>query len=324
MRRRDRRFVWLAAAILAASCSSTQPAPTTSPEASAAATLAGRSWREVASMPAPRSHLSAVALNGALFTIGGAARGGASSLDFERYDPSADMWTSLTALPVGTDHSAAAAVGSSIFVFGGTFEQPSARTYRIDVPPAGAQSAQFAAMRWRPIVPLPEPRSAAGAAVVGDRIYVIGGFDSTRRELKTAYVYDPATDAWRKIADLPTPRQHLAVTDFQGQVCALGGYVGNAIPLTIVECYDPATDRWSTRPSLPKPASDFAAVSLEGGIWAVGDDVQVFDGTRWWLGPSLGTPRYGVAAAVVGGSLYVIGGFARKPAADGIVERSGP
>jgi hypothetical protein len=153
---------------------------------------------------------------------------------------------------------------------------------------------------------------------------VIGGFDSTRRELKTAYVYDPALDAWRKIADLPTPRQHLAVTDFQGQVCALGGYVGNAIPLTTVECYDPATDRWSARPPLPKPASDFAAVSFQGGMWAVGDDVQVFDGTRWWIGPSLGTPRFGVAAAVVERSLYVVGGFARRAAPDGIVERSGP
>jgi serine/threonine-protein kinase PknK len=320
----NRRFVWLAAATVAASCSATQPAPTMSPEASAAATLVGHTWREVASMAAPRSHLSAVALNGALFTIGGAARGGASSLDFERYEPSTDTWTSLSALPVGTDHSAAAAVGSSIFVFGGTFAQPSARAYRIDVPPAGAQDARFTAMRWRPISSLPEPRSAAGAAVVGDRIYVIGGFDLSRRELKTAYVYDTATDAWRKIADLPTPRQHLAVTDFQGQVCALGGYVGNAIPMTIVECYDPATDRWSARPPLPKPASDFAAVSFEGGIWAVGDDVQVFDGTRWWIGPSLGTPRFGVAAAEVSGSLYVIGGASRTPAADGIVERFDP
>jgi N-acetylneuraminic acid mutarotase len=264
-------------------------------------------------------------LGGALFTIGGLPRGGAaSSLAFERYEPSTDTWTSLIALPVGTDHSAGAAVGSSIFVFGGTFERPSASAYRIDVPPANAQTAQFTAMRWRPISPLPEPRSAGGAAVVGDRIYVIGGFDATRRELKTAYVYDPPADTWRPIADVPTPRQHLAVTDFQGQVCALGGYVGNGSPLTIVECYDPAADRWSTRSALPKPASDFAAVSFQSGMWTVGDDVQVFDGTRWWIGPSLGMPRFGVAAAVVSGSLYAIGGASRTPAPDGIVERFDP
>jgi len=273
-------------------------------------------------MPAPRGHLNVVALNGGIFTIGGAPRGGGpSSLGFERYEPTTDTWTSLAALPVGTDHSAAAAVGSSIFVFGGTFEGPSMRAYRIDVPPAGAQTAQLAAMRWQPIAPLPEPRAAAGAAVVGTRIYLVGGFDASRHELKTAYVYDTVADSWRGIADLPTPREHLALADHDEQVCAIGGHVGNGIATSTVECYDPATDRWSTRPPLPKPASDFGAASFDGGIWTAGDDVQIFDGTRWWLGPSLGTPRFGVAAAAVNGSLYVIGGFARTPAPDGIAER---
>ena len=315
-----RRFAWLALAGLVA-CSPTGPAPTTSPDVTAASTFAGRSWREVAVMPAPRSHLSAVALNGALFTIGGAPRGGGSSLGFDRYEPSTNTWTSLAALPVGTDHSAAAAVGSSIFVFGGSFEQPSTRAYRIDLPPADSRTAAFAAVRWRPIAALPEPRSAAGAAVVGDRIYLVGGFDTSRRELKSSYVYDIAGDVWRSIADLPTPREHLAVADYNGHVCALGGHAGNAIALSTVECYDPAADRWSTGIPLPKPASDFAAAFFEGAIWTAGDDVQIFDGTRWWLGPPLGIPRYGVAVAAVDRSLYVIGGAPRQPAPDGVVER---
>jgi N-acetylneuraminic acid mutarotase len=314
------RLAGIAVAVVVA-CGPPQPVPMGTPDATAMATFAGQVWRPVASMPAPRGHLNAVALNGAVFTIGGAPRGTGSSLGFERYEPSTDAWTSLAALPVGTDHSSAAAVGSSIFVFGGSFEQPSTRAYRIDVPPAGAQTIQFAAMRWRPISPLPEPRAAGGAAVVGDRIYVVGGFDASRVELASAYGYDAIADVWRRIADLPTPRQHLAVTAFNGQVCAIGGYVGNAIAMSTVECYDPATDRWSTRAPLPKPASDFAAALFEGGIWTVGDDVQVFDGTRWWIGPALGVPRYGVAAAAVERSLYVIGGAARTPAPDGIVER---
>jgi N-acetylneuraminic acid mutarotase len=310
----------VAIAVLVA-CGPTQPPPPRSPDATAVATFAGEVWRPVAPMPAPRSHLNAVASDGALYAIGGAPRGGGSSLGFERYDASTDTWTSLAALPVGTDHSAAAAVGSSIFVFGGSFERPSARAYRIDVPPAGAQTVQFAAVRWRPISPLPEPRSAGGAAVVAGRIYVVGGFDASRRELATAYVYDSAGDAWRRIADLPTPREHLAVTDFNGQVCAIGGHVGNGIAMSTVECYDPASDRWSTRTPLPKPASDVGAAAFAGGIWTVGDDVQVFDGTRWWIGPALQVPRYGVAVAAVDRSLYVVGGAAHIPAPDGIVDR---
>ncbi|HEY8648613.1 MAG TPA: hypothetical protein VIM50_04475 [Candidatus Limnocylindria bacterium] len=76
-----------------------------------------------------------------------------------------------------------------------------------------------------------------------------------------------------------------------------------------------------TLPPLPRRASDFDAVASGTEIWTVGDDVQVFDGTRWSLGSPLGTPRFGVAAAVLTHSLYVIGGAARRPAGAGLVER---
>jgi hypothetical protein len=316
-----RAVVFAALCVLIGACAPPMPPQPAIATQSAVATFAGSTWREVAMMPVARGHLSAVALNGAIFTIGGSPRGSASSLAFERYDPSTDAWTSLAALPVGTDHAAAAALSSSIFVFGGTFELPSTRAYRIDLPPAGAQSANFAAAQWRPIAPLPEPRSAGGAAAIGGRIYVVGGFDGTHHELASAHAYDPAADAWRRIADLPTPREHLAVTEWRGQVCALGGHVGNGVGMTTVECYDPLADRWSSRPPLPRPASDFGAATVGDAIWAAGDDVQVFDGTRWWLGPPLLVPRFGVAVVSVDGALLVIGGGSRKPAPDGIVER---
>jgi hypothetical protein len=316
-----RAGVFSALSILIGACAPPMPPQPAVATQSAAATLAGSTWREVTTMPVARGHLSAVALNDAAFTIGGLPRSSASSLAFERYDPSADAWTSLAALPVGTDHAAAAALGSSIFIFGGTFELPSTRAYRIDIPPAGAQSAQFAAAQWRPIAPLPEPRSAGGAAAIGGRVYLVGGFDGTRHELATVHAYDPVADAWRRIADVPTPREHLAVTAWRGQVCALGGHVGNGVGVTTVECYDPVADRWSSRPPLPRPASDFGAATVGDALWAAGDDVQVFDGTRWWLGPPLLVPRFGVAVVFVNGALLVIGGGPRTPAPDGIVER---
>jgi hypothetical protein len=221
------------------------------------------------------------------------------------------MWTSLTALPVGTDHSAAAAVGSSIFVFGGTFELPSARAYRIDVPPAGAQSAQFAAMRWRPIVPLPEPRfrcrrGGRRRSQLRDRRIRLA-----RRELKTAYVYDPATDAWRKIADLPTRAStwpsrtsrdrcaHWAVTS------GTRSRQRSSSATTRRRTAGRHAHRCRSRPRISPRCS------LQGGIWAVGDDVQVFDERVGGSGRRSAC-HFGVAAAVVSGSLYVIGGFARS------------
>jgi hypothetical protein len=150
---------------------------------------------------------------------------------------------------------------------------------------------------------------------------VFGGFDATRRLLTSAYAYDPATDRWTRMADLPTPREHLAVSAFRGSVCGIGGHVGDGKALTVMECYDPATDRWTTQPPLLRAASDFDAAVAADAIWTVGDDVQVFDGSRWWLGPPLKTPRFGVGVASVANSLIAIGGSARTPSADGSVER---
>jgi N-acetylneuraminic acid mutarotase len=262
-------------------------------------------------MKSPRSHLNAVALNGSVYVIGGLLRGGTTSAAFDRYDPTTDRWTDLPALPIGTDHSSAVGMNSSVFVFGGGFAQPSTRAFRFDI----------AANRWTSIAMLPEPRSAGGAAVVGSHIYVVGGFDTSRRLLASAHRYDPAADRWTRVADLPTPREHLAVTAFRGSVCGIGGHVGDGKPIRVTECYEPATNRWTTLPELPRAASDFDAAVAADAIWTVGDDVQVFDGTRWWFGPQLATPRFGIALASLASSLFAIGGVARTPAPDGMVER---
>jgi hypothetical protein len=292
------------------SASSTLSVPVSS-AATPAVTYGALQWRAASPMTSPRSHLNVVVVDGSVIAIGGLLRGGATSQAFERYDPDADHWSTLPALPVGTDHAMAAAIASSIFVFGGTFAQPSSRAFRFDI----------GANQWSTVAPLPEPRAAGGAAAVGSRVYVFGGFDATRRLLTTAYAYDTASDRWTSIADLPSPREHLAVVAFRGAVCGLGGHLGDGKALTVMECYDPATDRWTPQPPLLRAASDFdAAVALDA-IWTVGDEVQVFDGSRWWIGPPLKTPRFGVSAASTATSLFAVGGTARTAASDGLVER---
>ena len=298
------------------------PAPvTTSPSGApsgssgstaAQSTLAGLVWQPVAPLSVPRSHLGAVSAAERIYAIGGVVFGGVEpSSVVERYDPALDRWERAADLPVGLDHAAVAADGTHLFVFGGNFAAPSIRSFRFDL----------ASGSWTAVAPLPAPRAAAAAAAIGGRIYVIGGLGSDRREVATALAYDPAADAWDRIADLPTPREHLAVVGYRGLVCALGGHFGRADQTTLVECYDPQRRTWSDLPPLQRPASDFAAVTIENEIWAVGDDVQVFDGTRWWSGPAMPRPRFGVAATVIGRSLYLIGGAARRPSAPGLVDR---
>ncbi len=313
----------MVAAVVA--CTNLEPMPSPHPSSGdvtplPATTYAGFAWASVAPLGIARSHLSAATVGGEIYAIGGLVPQQLQdgSVVVERYDLASNTWRKAPDLPAPTDHAATAASATQIFVFGGTFASPSTRAYRFDV----------AAGMWTPIAPLPEPRAAAGAAFVGGRVYLVGGFGTDRKELAAAYAYDPAADRYERIADLPTPREHLAVVAYRGAVCALGGHFGQADQTTVVECYDASSHRWSTLPPLLRRASDFAAVAIGDEIWAVGDDVQVFDGRVWSLGPALGTPRFGVAAAALlprgelnARSIYVIGGAARRPAGAGLVER---
>jgi hypothetical protein len=308
--------------LLASACSpaatapatfATEHGPTASVLAPPATTYPGLAWTKVAPLGLPRSHGNAVSVGGRIYSIGGDETGGsvAGTTAVEVYDAKADRWVQGPDMPMPTDHAAVAASDSAIFVFGGPFANPSARGYQFDVGNG----------RWSEAAPLPEPRAAAGAAFVAGRVYVVGGFGADRRELSAALAYDPLAQVWERIADLPTPREHLAVVAYRGRVCALGGHFGAADKTTLVECYDPLARSWAALPPLPVAASDFDAAVVGDEIWAVGDDVQVFEGTRWRLGPSLLTPRYGVSAAVIGRSLYVVGGASRRPAPAGLVER---
>src|SRR5207244_10838887 len=75
---------------------------------------------------------------------------------------------------------------------------------------------------WRELAPMPTPRGGGVAAVVGGKIYVIGGAGPTpdasaptirprqpQRSLGTVEEYDPATNKWRSRAPMPPPGKHM-------------------------------------------------------------------------------------------------------------------
>lgn len=301
--------------VVSSSCSSQLPRPpaTSSPAAvSARPTFSALAWTALATLPLERSHLGVIAVGGFVYAIGGLQRGSAAgSAAFDRYDPATDRWTAQPPLPATTDHPAVAASGDSIYVFGGTLAAPTTVAWRFDTNRAA----------WTSIAPLLQARAAAGAATIGGRIYLVGGIDGSRRHIASVDAYDPGTDTWSQVATLPTPREHLAVVSFRSTVCALGGHFGAGDRTNTVECYDPAVRRWTQLPSLIHAASDFGAATVGDSIWTVGDEVQVFDGTRWWTGPALPTPRFGVGVTSERAALFVVGGSSRRPGPDGLVDR---
>jgi len=100
---------------------------------------------------------------------------------------------------------------------------------------------------------LGEGRSSHGCASYispedsGVRVLVAGGWSG--HNIRTAEVFNPATEMWRVVGDLTSPRRGLTlVTAEGGRVMALGGRYSTAV--ADVDIFDPEIETWTAGPPL--------------------------------------------------------------------------
>lgn len=114
--------------------------------------------------------------------------------------------------------------------------------------------------RWQALPPLPEPRSSHDAAVLGNHVYVVGGWHLSGKEKThwhtTAWKLDLEAVAagWKPVAQPPTTRRALSLAAHDGSLFAIGGMQQKGGPTTSVDVYDPKTDQWASAPALPGAA----------------------------------------------------------------------
>jgi len=70
--------------------------------------------------------------------------------------------------------------------------------------------------------------SAVGAAALGDRLYVCGGYDGIT-SLSTVECYHPDRDVWKLVPEMTKHRSAGGVVAFEGHIYALGGHDGLSI-----------------------------------------------------------------------------------------------
>jgi hypothetical protein len=114
---------------------------------------------------------------------------------------------------------------------------------------------------------LPTPRGLAGAAVAGDRIYVIGGTDG-EKNLTANEVYTPAEDAldgrpWRTLTPLPDGRSRVGVVGLAGTIHVVGGDLSDPSQPPLV--YHIAEDDWQPIEVPPQPFPAHPGVAAVGG-----------------------------------------------------------
>lgn len=160
--------------------------------------------------------------------------------------------------------------------------------------------------QWKSLPDLPIARSSHDAALLGSKLYVVGGWNMKGGEAGTdwhdsAVVVDLAAEKleWQPIAPPPFKRRALAVAAWQGKIVCVGGMREKGGPTTEVSLFDPATNAWSTGPSLLGESMD----GFGSSAFAVGDSLYVTtisgsiqrlkpDGSAWELVGQLAHPRF--------------------------------
>jgi N-acetylneuraminic acid mutarotase len=182
---------------------------------------------------------------------------------------------------------------------------------------------------WVTAAPAPTKRTEVAAAALGDKIYVVGGFESPGlgNLLNLAItpaleVYDPGTDSWTTKAPIPMGLHHIGIGVVGGKLYVIGGYKQSGLTIwnsvATVYAYDPTTDKWTERAPMPTARGALTVTEQAGKLYAIGGfeeksnsaAVEVYDPERnvWTARTALPTPRDHLASATVGGKLYAIGG----------------
>ena len=205
----------------------------------------------------------------------------------------------------------------------------------LDKPAPARAVPRDSSWRWTKFKPsAPLARTEVAAAVVGDDIYVVGGFAPPSGE-SSAVVTRLRRGKWSRVRQLPVALNHAAAVGYRGRVYVIGGYAspnGLAQPVATLLRYDPKRNRWDRLPGMPTARAALAVGALGGKLYAAGgadgskalDTFEIYDVAkrRWSRGPDLSVAREHTGGAVAGGRFYVVAG--RNPTNTGVFERYDP
>jgi N-acetylneuraminic acid mutarotase len=170
--------------------------------------------------------------------------------------------------------------------------------------PPGGSGQPSAPGRWSARAAMPTPRQEMPAVAIGDRVYVPGGIGAGGHLVAAMEVYVPATDRWESAPPLPVALHHHAGVALDGRLYVVGGYTslhgGPWLGSAQVHVYDPAQRAWSTAAPMPGARGAMAAAVLGGRLYVFGGSTGVQTlGTAAVYDP--GTDRWSVLPGMPGG-----------------------
>ena len=155
----------------------------------------------------------------------------------------------------------------------------------------------------RLLTTMPRPLCFHGAVVVNNKIYIVGGYMTSSKDLtNTVLMFDPATNTFTELQSLPYSVSRMATVTWKDNVVLLGGIDNERNRLNKVLLYNVTTGNYRMLPEMKKKRNGCTAVVIGDNIVVMGglDETHTelcsvecynFDTNTWTEFPSMHTAR---------------------------------
>jgi hypothetical protein len=217
--------------------------------------------------------MAAVYRKGCIFVLGGDSEpGAAGQRDFcqvARLNLASLRWRQLANLQEEHYNLAAVLFNDQIYAIGGADR---------DMDPVETVERYVGTEdRWEEVTSMPDCRTECGAVTSLNRIYVIGGYDSSD-SLDSVIEYDPDSETWQPWPDMPVPLSSVRAALVGRRIFVAGGNQpdrGMEGPVNSCYCLDLEAREWSVCTSMEAARQFHCVVALNGRVIVLGSEPSV-------------------------------------------------
>ncbi len=187
-------------------------------------------WSEGPEIPADRRRGGAgvVVHDGLIYIVAGIQNGHTDGhvAWLDSFDPRTGEWNRLPDAPRPRDHFHAGIIDGKIYAAGGRRSSAATgETFELTV--AEVDVYDISSNSWTTLpesANIPTPRAGSTAAVMGDRLIIIGGESGTQEAAHAeAEMLDPATGSWTSLAPLQVGRHGTQAVVYENQIYVASG-----------------------------------------------------------------------------------------------------
>lgn len=274
-------------------------------------------WKEETPIPTVRHDSQSCVVGNKIYVMGGISDTSIlNSLDI--YDTKTKLWTKGNNMPETVKGFGAVAVGSKIYVMGGLKENIASKNVWIYDTKTDS---------WTEGKPMLKGKFYFGISSVKNNIYIVCGAENSEKFSNTVEVYDTKTNTWGTGAPAKYKKCAFGLAKEGNKLYSMGGLIeGNKVSSDF-EIYDTEANTWTEilASSSRIHKTHLSAVAVEGKLYTIGgsggarnlEDGYPDEGTpttydidikQWGISTNIGPYRDRLSAAVVNGTIYIIGG----------------